>query len=169
MVNASNHLLEAQRLNPIAMAEAYVNQGTSPPSPVLKAAQDAYNLAEKRFQDITQIEAAIIAEQDRSITAAMAAKVEVGKAIAQVLAPTLPHLLQAMNQAWTTLRSLRAVGDAIAHATAGQLPVDWLARYQETQPLQADRVGYPVNQDLISQWQSALAALVQDADTELPE
>jgi hypothetical protein len=48
------------------------------------------------------------------------------------------------------------------------IPQTISSRWQAHQPLEGDRVGYEVDRELITSWQSALQALLQDADGELP-
>jgi hypothetical protein len=72
------------------------------------------------------------------------------------------------TDAWMRLRTVKEALRTVQSGLHGQLPQRWADEAFRSEPLEI-RVGYPVDLQLVTAWQTALAALEQDADAELPD
>jgi chromosome segregation ATPase len=77
-------------------------------------------------------------------------------------------LLAEIDATWVRLRSLRVAAIQIQTGLRGYLPTEFERRTQAVEPLE-ERVGYPVDEDLVRPWAQALSRLSTDADTPLPD
>jgi hypothetical protein len=76
--------------------------------------------------------------------------------------------LRQLAAAWARLRSLKIIGvDIILSAFQGYAPANIMSTIQASEPLE-DRIGWAIDEPLIEEWRSALAALAADADAQLP-
>jgi hypothetical protein len=91
-------------------------------------------------------------------------------ALATVIA-TSPHflgLLDALDRAWTHLRSLRVVANLVFDAAHGNLSSKLMGTTQRGESLQSNIVGLQYEDTLIEVWRQGLDALANDADSALP-
>jgi hypothetical protein len=125
----------------------------------------------RHSEQLSAVENALEGEIQRCDNIRQHRQSDLQAAMATVLtgSPEFLALFAAVDATWVRLRSLRAVCDLIAVVCSGALDQQWLSRYQNTQPLEADRVGYDVDRELIDRWARALEALQLDADAPLPE
>ncbi len=84
-----------------------------------------------------------------------------------VASPEFTGLLDAIDRAWIHLRSLRVVVDMVLEAVHGNLSATLMRNMQRSEPLAANIVGYPVEENLVEAWRNELAAIAEDADADL--
>ncbi len=76
-------------------------------------------------------------------------------------------LCQAQTQAWRQLRTVREALRATHAVLGGAVPQTLMDSAQRAEPLQR-AVGYPVVDDLVETWATAMARLLSDPDAPLP-
>jgi hypothetical protein len=144
--------------------------GEDPGADPIAAAQAAVAAAGTEAERIEKTEAALdaeirdteglLADQRRIRYAAIAAIVVVSPAYAELLAQ---HV-----DAWVRLRTVKAALTAVVDATHGQLPERYISQVARTEPLAADRIGFPIDRRFVDAWAGALAALATDSEARLP-
>jgi hypothetical protein len=72
------------------------------------------------------------------------------------------------KEAWMRLRSVKAALVAVTHGLHAYQPQNLADEAYRSEPLEADRIGFPVDQNLVGAWIAAMAELENDADTDLP-
>jgi hypothetical protein len=81
--------------------------------------------------------------------------------------PAFKHLCADLNAARMRLRTLRTVFEQVQTACHGAMSND-VARANAHQPVE-ERIGHPVNVEMVQTWWEALQRLADDPDAELPE
>jgi hypothetical protein len=76
-------------------------------------------------------------------------------------------LRQQHADAWLRLRSVKTALRAVSSGLHGYMPQNLADIAYLSEPME-ERVGYPVERDLVNGWAAALAQLADDADQELP-
>jgi hypothetical protein len=76
-------------------------------------------------------------------------------------------LIESHKAAWLQLRSIKTALRAVSSGLNGYMPANLNEVAYLSEPLE-ERVGFPVNRDLLNGWAAALAQLADDSEAELP-
>jgi hypothetical protein len=166
--DARRDFTQTKQVEPSELAFAYARQEATQVRPQLQAAESLVTRLEAELSHYQSIEAALTGEITKAEAAVRRSQHNLDEAVGTVVgsSPELDALLQEIAHAWLRLRSVITSGRIILSACSG-LDQSVYRRIQISEPLEADRVGYPVT-DICEQWRSALSNLLTDADASLP-
>jgi chromosome segregation ATPase len=133
------------------------------------AAKVATEAAQAEVDQLQRVEAALAGEIDKIQPALRTYRANMHAAIAEIVIASDEYamLIEQHAAAWKQLRSIKTALRAVVAGLHGQMPQRYMDEPDRSEPLEP-RVGYPVDNALISGWAEALAALEQDASAELP-
>jgi hypothetical protein len=161
-------LRRVTRDEPQRRAYAYLN--SEPDADPVAEAKTAVDAARREVEQLEGAEVALTGEIARSQSRLRDLRADQSVALTEILADSAEYAALAAQHklAWIRLRSVRAALEAVASSCSGP---DWKRFADEarkSEPLEADRHGYPTDPEVVNPWVSALAALENDADAALP-
>jgi hypothetical protein len=168
LTTAQAHIERLNREESINLAYRFVN-GEASDSQQLAQTHATLERAQDELTQIVRVETALSAEIGESQRRLQSRQRELHEAVAVAICSSqeFADLLSLIEEAWQWLRSLRIVFNETITACRGNMPAALMSRGQAAQPLE-ERVGYPINEELVGSWRAALALLPQDADAALP-
>jgi hypothetical protein len=138
--------------NPIGEARAYVEA------------------CQTEVAKVAEIEAALASEIVRAQSEAQRLRERRGQAMADTVCGSAEYhaLIAEHRAAWAHLRTLKAALVAVRSALHGQAPQSLYFEIDSREPLEADRVGFPVDGAFVAAWSAALAVLESNPSAPLP-
>jgi hypothetical protein len=162
-------LRDAHRDEPGRLAYAFVNNEVIERQSLAQA-QALVEQRQREHDQAREIDSALATEIELAQRRLRQCRSNLHEALAAVVtaAPEFTALMDAHTAAWRRLRSVRVcLRDVVQRACQGYMPQPLESLIAAVETLE-ERVGYEVDQHLISAWRSALERLATDADAELP-
>jgi hypothetical protein len=166
--DAQSALRKATAEEPSRLANAYLSNGAVEDDPVAIAKSNV-SAAQTEVSRLGKVEAALSLEIERSQAALRTHRVVQYELMAEIVTSSDEYrlLIESHRNAWRQLRSIKTALKIVAAGLEGYLPQKYLDESGVAEPLE-ERVGYPIDNALVSAWREAMAQLAEDADTELP-
>lgn len=171
VADAEQAVNRAKHTDPVDRVYDFLNTNeTSVSSQGLVEAEVALQEAQAEYRNITELEDAIdgeittvnsrIADRQRAVNDAMAALVS--------NSPEYQRLFKELDETWARLRGLRKCFATISRLCP-QIHPSLSEKGQSVQPLDWTRTGFPNDEQPTQVWSEALARLLQDPNTKLPD
>jgi DNA repair exonuclease SbcCD ATPase subunit len=167
LADCNEALQRAEANEQSRLANAFLDGAETADNPVLTA-KAAVSAAEDDISKYNTIEAALTAEVSRvqsSLNSVRAIQLEL---IAELVSnsPEYQSLIAAHKAAWKQLRTVKTALRTVTRGCAGYLPQNYIDEASKVEPLEP-RVNFDCF-PLVSQWESVMQELQQDASAELP-
>lgn len=168
--DAESALAEAERDEPSRLANSFIN-GTriADGGPVARHREQVAS-AQSEVDKLNAVEEALATEIEKVESSLQSLRVAHLTALSEfvVSSPEYHSLLAAHSSAWTHLRTIRTALRSVASGLHGYLPQHFYNQAERTEPLE-ERFEFPVDKEFVQAWASAMSALDEDADVELPQ
>jgi hypothetical protein len=166
--DAEGELLRVTRAEPQRKVYAFLNTEQDI-DPVADAAAEVAT-ARAEAARLEELEAALTGEISRVRSVLHQRRNDQYAALGELLAGSaaFADLAVSHSAAWVRLRTVRRALDIVVAGCHGQHPQCLADEARRAEPLEADRIGFPVNSEMVEAWARAMTELENNADAELP-
>jgi chromosome segregation ATPase len=167
LADAQDALRHAERDEPARLAAQFID-GQTVDDPIADAKLIA-SAAQSEVSRLGRTEAALASEIERSQATLRSHRVVQYELMAEIVTSSDEYrlLVEQHRAAWKQLRSVKEALKVVSAALHGYLPQRYLDEVGRAEPLE-ERIGYSIDNALVSAWQDAMAALEHDSETDLP-
>jgi DNA repair exonuclease SbcCD ATPase subunit len=152
-----------------ALAYSFAATGKMDGADPVAAAQSVVSRCEAELDQVNRIEDAISGEIDQLQGTLRNLQHDIWRAAANLVVASDEYqlLIASHKAAWQQLRSVKTALRMVQSNLHGYLPSNFAEIADSGEPLE-ERVGYPVDQNLVGAWSMAVAELEKDPTVELP-
>jgi chromosome segregation ATPase len=149
---------------------AYLNNDAPDADPVADATA-MVDTAQDEVARLAELETGLVNEISRVQANLRQLHTDQYAALAEIIvgSPEYAALLEAHKAAWMRLRTVKKALQEVVTGCHAQLPQRFADEPLRAEPLESDRVGFPVDAEFVGSWTAALGELANDADAELPQ